>query len=136
MSSNPVAVVLDFERRINSRNPAAVAALLTPDSVFVDSLGSRMQGVEKLRTAWEGFFKMVPDYAISHEEIFGQGDKVAVFGYARGTFSQDGRIRQENSWTTTAAWLAVVKEGKIASWQVFADNEPIRVIMRKTSVKE
>jgi ketosteroid isomerase-like protein len=133
MTSNPVDVVLDFERRINSRSPAAIAALLTADSVFIDSLGSRVQGIEKLRTAWEGYFKMVPDYSISHEEIFQQDDTVAIFGSARGTFSQDGRIDRQNFWTTTAAWLARVKGGKIAFWQVFSDNEPIRVIMRKTS---
>ena len=136
MSSSPVDVVLDFEMQINSRNPAAIASLLTPDSVFVDSLGSRVQGVEKLRAAWEGYFKMVPDYSISHEEIFQQGDGVAMFGTARGTFSQDGRIRKENFWTTTAAWLARVRDKKISSWQVFTDNEPIRVIMRNASGKE
>jgi ketosteroid isomerase-like protein len=136
MSSNPVDVVLDFEQRINSHSPAAIASLLTSDSVFVDSLGSRVQGVEKLRVAWEGYFKMVPDYSISHEEIFEQGNRVAVFGTARGTFSQDGRIRKENFWTTTAAWLARVRDGKISSWQVFTDNEPIRVVMRKTSAKQ
>ncbi len=136
MSSDPVDVVLDFEERINSRNPAAIAALLTADSVFIDSLGSRVRGMEKLRAAWEGYFKMVPDYSISHEEIFRQGDRVAVFGSAQGTFSQDGHIDRQNFWTTTAAWLARVKEGRIALWQVFSDNEPIRVIMRKTSAKE
>jgi ketosteroid isomerase-like protein len=136
MSSDPVDVVLDFERRINSRNSTAIAGLLTPDSVFVDSLGTRVQGVEKLRAAWEGYFRMVPDYNISHEEIFRHGDAVAMFGSARGTFSHDGTIQEQNSWTTTAAWRAVVRDGKIALWQVFADNEPIRVIMRNTSAKE
>ena len=136
MSSSPVDVVLEFEQRINSRKPAAIVGLLTPNSVFVDSLGSRVQGLEKLRAAWEGYFKMVPDYSISHEEIFEQGDRVAMFGSARGTFSQDGQIRKENFWTTTAAWRALVRDGKIALWQVFTDNEPIRAIMRRTSVKK
>jgi hypothetical protein len=56
---------------------------------------------------------------------------VAVFGSAQGTFSKDGQIRKEDFWKTPAAWLAMVKDGKIALWQVFADNEPIRAIMRK-----
>jgi hypothetical protein len=30
-------------------------------------------------------------------------------------------------------WRAVVKDNKIALWQVYADNEPIRAIMRKAS---
>jgi len=131
MGSNPIDVVLKFEQLINSRDPAAIAALLTANSVFVDSMGMRVQGREKLRAAWVGYFGMVPDYTISHEEIFGHDRTVAMFGTAQGTFSPDGKLRKENSWKTTAAWRAVVKGGKIAVWQVFCDNEPIRAIMRR-----
>ena len=74
---------------------------------------------------------MVPDYAISHSEIFANGDLVAMFGSAEGTFSKDGKLRKEDYWKTPAAWCARVEDGKIALWQVFADNEPIRAIMRK-----
>lgn len=136
MPIEPVDVVLKFEKAINSRDPAAIVALLAADSVFVDSMGARVQGLEKLRAAWEGYFKMVPDYTVSHEEIFNHGDTVAVFGSARGTFSSDGQIRKENSWETTSAWRASVKDGNIALWQVFTDNEPIREIIRRKSVKQ
>jgi ketosteroid isomerase-like protein len=131
MGANPIEVVLKFEQLINSRDPAVMAGMLTADSVFVDSMGGRVQGREKLRAAWEGYFKMVPDYTVSHDEIFGHNDTVAVFGTAQGTYSQDGKLRRENFWQSTAAWRAVVKEGKIAVWQVFADNEPIRAVMRR-----
>jgi ketosteroid isomerase-like protein len=130
---NPIEVVLQFEQRINSRSAEAVCTLLTPDSVFIDSLGNKMEGTEKLRAAWEGYFKMVPDYLISHTEIFRQGETVAMFGMAQGTYSKDGSIAKENFWKAPAAWRAVVRDGKIAVWQVFADNEPIRAIMRRGS---
>jgi ketosteroid isomerase-like protein len=135
MSSNPVEVVLQFEQRINSHDPQAIVSLLTSNSVFVDSLGSRVEGVEKLRAAWAGYFKMVPDYSITHDEIFANGNTVAMFGSARGTFSPDGQIHKDNLWTTPAAWRASVTDGKIASWQVFSDNEPIRAIMRRAPAK-
>jgi hypothetical protein len=106
---------------------------MTSDGEFIDALGSRVQDLTKLRSAWEGYFKMVPDYSISHSEIFANGDTVAVFGSAQGTFSQDGWLSKENFWKTPAAWRAVVKDGKIAIWQVYADNEPIRALMRKSS---
>jgi ketosteroid isomerase-like protein len=127
----PINIVLKFEQLINSRNAEAVCSLLTPDSVFLDSMGNRVAGAAKMRPAWEGYFKMVPDYTISHSEIFANGDLVAIFGYAEGTFSKDGKLRKEDFWKTPAAWRAVVREGKIALWQVFADNEPLRAIMRK-----
>lgn len=131
--NNPIQVVLEFEKLINTRNPEAICALMTSDGVFIDSLGNRIQGTEKLRTAWAGYFKMVPDYSISHSEIFANENSVAVFGSAQGTFSKDGQLYEENFWKTPAAWRAVAKDGKIASWQVHADNEPIRMIMRKSS---
>lgn len=129
--SNPIQVVLEFEKLINARIPEAICALMTADGEFIDSLGNRIQGTEKLRAAWTGYFKMVPDYSISHSEIFAQGDTIAVFGSAQGTFSKDGQLRKEDFWKTPAAWRAVVKNGKIAVWQVYADNEPIRTIIRK-----
>lgn len=130
---NPIQVVLKFEEAINARNPEAICALMTADGEFIDALGNRVQGVVKLRAAWEGYFKIVPDYSISHSEIFADGNTVAVFGSAQGTFSKRGPLSKENSWKTPAAWRAVVKDGKIAVWQVFADNEPIRAIMRNSS---
>lgn len=127
----PISVVLKFEQAINSRSVEAVCGLLTPDSIFVDSLGNQIQGTAKMRSAWEGYFKMVPDYAISHSDIFALGDIVAVFGSAQGTFSKESAPRREDFWKMPAAWRAVVKDGKIARWEVFADNEPLRAIMRK-----
>ena len=106
---------------------------MTADGIFLDSLGNRIQGAEKLRFAWTGYFNIVPDYSISHSEIFADGNVVAVFGTAQGTFSKDGQLHKENFWKTPGAWRAVVKDGKIAVWQVYADNESIRAIMRKHS---
>jgi ketosteroid isomerase-like protein len=128
---SPIEVVLKFEQLINSRSPEAICALVTEDSAFIDSLGNRVAGIEALRKAWAGYFKMVPDYSISHTEIFLNGDTVAILGSAQGTFSRDGQMKKEDFWTTPSAWRAVVREGKIAQWQVFADNEPIRAIMRR-----
>jgi ketosteroid isomerase-like protein len=130
-SASPVETVLKFEQLINSRSPDAICGLLTEDSVFIDSLGNRAAGMDYLRKAWAGYFKMVPDYLISHSDIFSSGETVAMLGSAQGTFSKGGPLNNEDFWKTPAAWRAVVKDGKIALWQVFADNEPIRAIMRR-----
>jgi ketosteroid isomerase-like protein len=131
MAANPIEVVLKFEQLINSRDVEAIVGLLTDNSIFIDSLGNRMAGIDKLREAWTGYFSMVPDYSISHVEIFATIDNVAMFGSAQGTFSKNGEMMKEDFWQTPAAWRAVVRDGKIALWQVFADNEPIRAIMRR-----
>jgi ketosteroid isomerase-like protein len=132
-SANPIPVVLKFEELINSRDAEAISDHMSADAEFIDSLGNRIQGTEKLHSAWAGYFKMVPDYSISHSEILTDGNTVAVFGSARGAFSKDGQLAKQNARSTPAAWRAVVKDGKIAVWQVYADNEPIRVIMRSYS---
>jgi len=129
--ANPVEVVLKFEQLINARNVEGICSLMSSDGEFVDSLGNRVQSTEKLRAAWQGYFKIVPDYSISHSEIFADGNTVAVFGSAQGTFTKDGKLKKEDFWKMPAAWRAVVKDGKVAVWQVFADNEPIRVVMRR-----
>lgn len=122
--ANPIEIVLQFERLINAGKAEDICSLMTADGEFIDSLGNRIQSMEKLRAAWTGYFKMVPDYLISHSEIFAQGNTVAIFGSAQGTFSKDGQLRKENFWKTPAAWRAVVEDGKVALWQVYADNEP------------
>ena len=131
--TTPIDIVLRFEQAINAQDPEAICSLMTPEGEFVDSLGNRIQGAAKLLFAWKGYFRMVPDYSITHSEIFAQGSSVALFGSARGTFSKDGQLKKEDQWHTPAAWRAVVKDDKIAVWQVYADNEPIRAIMRKYS---
>jgi ketosteroid isomerase-like protein len=132
-SDKSIQVVLKFEDLINGRDADAIVSHMTGDAEFIDSLGNSIRGTEKLRAAWTGYFKIVPDYSISHSEIFADGSTVAVFGSAQGTFSKDGQLAKENFWKMPAAWRAVVKDGKIAVWQVYADNEPIRAIMRKSS---
>src|ERR1700743_1751836 len=108
---NPIQTVLKFEEAINSHNPDAVVACMAADAAFIDSLGNRMEGAAKLRAAWEGYFKMVPDYSISHSEIFADGNTVAVFGSAQGTFSKDGILETQDFWKTPGAWRVIVNEG-------------------------
>ena len=128
---DPIAVVLAFEEKINAGDVDGVVALMTEDGVFIDSMGAKITGHAKLRQAWTEYLRIVPDYRISHTEIFSQGAVVAMFGEARGTFTQDGLMHKENGWSTPAAWRAVVENGRVRAWQVYADNEPIRQIMRR-----
>jgi hypothetical protein len=74
---------------------------------------------------------MVPDYVIQVKESIAEGQLVVATGMARGTYSPDGKLKNDDGWSTPAAWRAVVDNGRIATWQVFADNEPLRVILRK-----
>ena len=125
----PVEIVLSFMDRINAANVEQLCALMTEDHVFVDGLGNRVQGRETMRKGWTVYFHMFPDYRISHTDIFSQGNVVAAFGSAEGTLAVEGKLPHENHWRAPAAWRAVVRDGLIAEWQVFADNQQARKIM-------
>lgn len=128
-AKEPVDVVLAFIERINAADVDGLYALMTEDHVFIDALGTRIQGRENMRKAWTGYFGMIPDYKVSHEDVLQHGAIVAVFGTARGTYAPDGRRKKENVWEVPAAWRAVVRGGQIAEWRVFADNQPVRKLM-------
>jgi ketosteroid isomerase-like protein len=126
---NPTTVVLEFIDKINAKDVSALCALMTDDHIFIDGLGNRLQGREKLRGGWEGYFAWFPDYRISHEEIFRERDTVAVFGSASATYAVNGKLTKENHWEVPAAWKAVVRDGLIAEWRVYCDNQPARKLL-------
>jgi ketosteroid isomerase-like protein len=128
---NPVETVQRFLERINQRDADKLAELLTEDHVFIDSLGQSVRGREKMRAGWRGYYAFCPDYWVSHEEIFANGNLVAVFGAAGGTIAADGKLPPENKWRTPAAWLAIVENGLVKEWRVYADNKPVYDIMAR-----
>ncbi len=101
---SPTETVLQFMDRINQRDVDKLAELMTEDHVFTDSLGNSVRGREKMRAGWRGYYALCPDYWVSHEEIFENGNLVAVFGSAGGTIAANGKLPAENKWQTPAAW--------------------------------
>src|ERR1700694_5114263 len=106
-----VETVLHFLDRINQRDVDKLAELMTEDHVFIDSLGQPVQGREKMRARWRGYYALCPDYWVSHEEIFENGSLVAVFGSAGGTIAANGKLPPENKWRGPAGWLGVGEKG-------------------------
>ncbi|MBI2994412.1 MAG: nuclear transport factor 2 family protein [Gammaproteobacteria bacterium] len=122
----PVDVVLRFVDAINAKDLQGIAALMTDDHRFVDSLGTTVAGAEKMREGWEAYLRLVPDFRVEVRETYCNGQVVVLLGAARGTYTSDGTLRPENVWETPGAWRALVRGSRVAEWQVYADNEPIR----------
>jgi SnoaL-like domain len=101
--------------------------------VFIDSLGHTVNGREKMRAGWQGYFAFCPDYWVSHEEIFPSGNLVAVLGAAGDTIAVDGKLSPENRWRASSAWLAIVEDGRVKQWRVYADNKPVYDIMSRST---
>ena len=122
MDPSPVAVARAFADAINRQSPDELAALMTEDHAFIDALDNCVQGREAMRAAWRGYFGLVPDYTITVEEVYGAGAVVVMLGTAQGTTNGGW-------WRTPAAWRAEICGSQIASWRVYADNEPIRKLL-------
>jgi len=58
-------VALAFIAAINRHDVDELAGLMTPGHNFVDSLGNVVEGREKMRAGWAGYFGTVPDYLIT-----------------------------------------------------------------------
>lgn len=128
----PTETVLQFLERINQRDVSKLAELMSEDHMFVDSLGQSVRGRDKMRAGWQGYYAFCPDYWVSHEEIFEDGNRVAVFGSAGGTIAVNGTLLPENKWRATTAWLAVVENGLVKEWRVYADNKPVYDILARS----
>jgi ketosteroid isomerase-like protein len=111
--------------------PDKLAALMTEDHVFIDSLGKSSHGREKMRDGWRAYFAMCPDYWVSHEDIFHTGNTVAAFGSAGGTIRVSGELLPDNKWQAPAAWRALVRNGLMQEFRVYADNKPVYDILAK-----
>ena len=75
-----------------------------------------------MEAGWRGYFAMCPDFWIRGDHMMAADDTVLVAGEAAGTI--DGE-----SWRTPAAWKAVIRDGSVVEWQVFADNKPVYEIV-------
>jgi len=116
-----------FINAINNHDVEAIASLMTDDHVFVDAHGNEARGKETMRKGWIGYFDMFPDYKIKINETFINGDKLALFGFAEGTFQ--GQNPEKNHWLLPASWFAIVENGKIKHWQVYCDTKiPFEII--------
>ena len=121
----PTDVARAFVNAINHQSVDEIAELMTEDHVFTDSMGTAVSGRARMKAGWASYFRTVHDYTISVEETFSDGSVVILLGVAKGTYAGA-------AWSTPAAWRAKVRDDRVAEWRVYADNEPIRQLMRNS----
>lgn len=121
---NSAEILKQWMDAINGHDVTSLMALMAADHVFVDSLGNRVKGAKSMEAGWRGYFEMCPDYWVRGDHAFAEGETMLLAGEAGGTI--DGE-----AWRIPAAWKVVIREGRVAEWQVFADNKPVYEILRK-----
>lgn len=121
---SPAETFKKFVTAINGHDIEALAALMSSDHLFVDSLGNRLQGAPRMQAGWRGFFSMCPDYWIHIDNLIAERGIVLAVGEAGGSIDSV-------PWRTPAAWKAVIREEMVLEWQVFADNKPVYEILAR-----
>jgi ketosteroid isomerase-like protein len=102
-----VRVFTQFVDAINRHDGKTVAALMTVDHLFVDSLGHVVLGASTTEVGWMGYFSMCPDYWIRIDTMMDKAGGVLAVGEAGGTINGQ-------SWRIPAAWKAVVRDDRVA----------------------
>src|ERR1044071_6843157 len=115
----PKETVLAFVHAINAHDLDCLGELMTDDHTFVDPYGSEVAGCAPMLAGWRGYFEWFPDYQIEIREIFEPGSEFGMFGFAAGSHKGNS----ERKWRVPAAWRAVVRDARIARWQVVADTK-------------
>jgi ketosteroid isomerase-like protein len=124
---------LEFVKRINAHDVDGLVRLMTPDHIFVDSLGEKSTR-PAIEQGWRQYFEMVPDYWVRVERSFHDGETTVLVGRAGGTYvRKGGLVRSRNRWETPAVWVTRIRGGKVAEWRIYSDNEPIRQKMKRKS---
>jgi ketosteroid isomerase-like protein len=127
--SDSERVAIRYVNEINRHDASTLTALASPDFRFIDSLGREVRGADRMHDAWVAYFGLFPDYQITIRDHLCVGQTVALFGTASGTLAQDGKLPHGNHWSLPAAWRAVVRNGRVVDWQVYADNTPVQKLL-------
>lgn len=125
--------IYDFANAINQRDVDKICSLMTDDHTFVDAHGNEVIGREKMKAGWAGYFQWFPDYKIEITDLFSDGNTLAAFGFASGTYKGKTTASKKNYWRLPAAWKAIIADNKIKVWQVYADTKiPFDIIGKNT----
>jgi len=111
-SGSTLDVVRRFNDAINRHDAAAVAALLTDDTVFENTApapdGTRLVGKAAVAAYWERWFVNNPDAKFDSEDVVVAGDRCTVQWVYR-------KMRDGKPWHLRGMDLLTVRDGKIAA---------------------
>lgn len=109
-------IIQSFVEAINQQNLPEIIQLMSEDFCFVDTWG-KIENKEQMKTGWQGYFDLFPDYFIEMEEYVENADFSVVIGKASASYQGN----KDKYWEIPACWKVVVKENQIQLWQVFCD---------------
>jgi ketosteroid isomerase-like protein len=131
MEESLESVAKEFVNAINRQDLETLATLMPEEHRFIDSLGRVLVGRDNVRAGWVEYFRMVSDYSIELHETFIRGPVVVMLGLAQGSYAVDGKLTELDRWSSPAVFRAFIDDDKVKEWRVYADNEPVRKLIRR-----
>ena len=129
MDTKELEIVRAFNEAINAGDVERLSALMAENHTFIDSQGNAVSGATTMTEGWRGYFRMFPDYKNNIEGFLQNGNTVMAYGSASGTYNGKKGPVAENYIEMPTAWKAIVEEGKVKEWRVYADwTEAYKVI--------
>ena len=115
----PVAVVLSFIDRINRSDLSGLLELMTGDHQLIFPGEAPIEGRAANERAWRGYMASFPHYVIHPGRLVSTGDRVAVLGATTGSHLA---LPDDEELKLTLIWLATVRAGKLAVWELRDDT--------------
>jgi ketosteroid isomerase-like protein len=122
----PAEVALRFNDCINNRDLQGLAALMTNDHTFIDSVDNAVRGKDKVVEAWKGFFDTFPDYQNIFEQVESRNGIVAILGRS---------ICSEPQLNGPALWTATVRGEHVVEWRVYSNTPENRQALQIGAMK-
>jgi hypothetical protein len=114
-----VAAVMHFIDAINRGEVNRLGDLMTEDHRLAVFDEPPLDGREANVDAWRGYLSSFPRYAIYPHHITERSRRVAILGHTTGSHLG---LPDEDEAKLLLIWVAVVDNGKLATWQLVRDT--------------
>ncbi len=115
----PLATVLSYLDAINRNDLEGLMALSADDYTLTVLDEPPQSGKARMTEAWRGYMAAYPNYVIYPHRMAAAGDKVAILGHTTGSHLG---LADEAEARLLLIWLAVVRDGLVASWTILEDT--------------
>jgi len=105
---------------------------MTEQHSFIDSMGNVARGREQMQAGWAAYFMMCPTTRLPSRKPTARARPSSCWASPRNLYPRR-QAQAGESLEDPRCLRALVEDGKVAEWRVYADNEPIRERMRKRS---
>jgi limonene-1,2-epoxide hydrolase len=117
---SPSSAVLKFVEFINEANLEGIASLTAEEYTFTDVAGDVyiFRGAEAIKASWDEYLSAYPNYKIHVHRVLAGGNGVAIIGRTTGS-----HVAPEIEEKETVLWTAEVRDGLVAEWRIYSDQE-------------